>query len=356
MTLRNRFASGRMIRSDVVQSPTITWDGSVLVYNGHLDNPPQTLPASRHLLSVNATDLVRGSGVILDTNNYGFNLGTGPNDGCHYDGKFAFVPKNDGGNFGVTGGGSMADAIARDLYVGCALTPSAGQSISISGLDTGFQYSFGSHPLQVVMRYRVGAGDWHEVSSANYSVTPGYWLYSDLSLALNNEAALQNVQQPVDLRFYVYCNGNDARYHPAELVRSSGDDLIIRGTCKTVAVPGQPGGLRSVAGRHLVALSWVPVAGAESYIVRWGTTAGGPYTGSLTGLTQSLATITVEASTDLVTWTPLASSSLGNPMTALIAGVTVSSAGSAPATVTVFDAPAKATALHRFLWVRITRP
>lgn len=67
-------------------------------------------------------------------------------------------------------------------------------------------------------------------------------------------------------------------------------------------------------------------------------------------------TITVEASTDLVTWTPLASSSLGSPITALIAGVTVSSAGSVPATVTVFDTPAKAAAPCRFLWVRITRP
>jgi hypothetical protein len=444
------------------------WEGSVLVYSGHLDHPPLTLPASRHLLALNASELVRGPGVRLQTNNYGFNPGTGPDGGCHYDGKFVFEPATDGANFGATGGGSLSNAIARGLYVGCTIIPATGQAIALQGLDTGFQYSFGSHPLQAVLRYRIGTGDWHELTSPGYSVTPGYWLYNDVSLALTGEAALQSVREPLELRFHLYSTGPDARWHPAELVRSVGEDLILRGTCQTVGVPGRVGGLRSVAGRHQVTLSWIPVAGAESYTVRWGTFPGGPYTGSQSGLTQVMATIgglsggvpcyftveavnalgpglaspessavpltsfeawrnvmftleqiasgqaddaadpdgdgwrnlleyafasdplqaastpvvttrlagspkrlslslplwaekddltvVVEASDDLIAWTPLARSTAGGSMLPLAIGVTVNSTGLSPATVTVLDLPAEATAVSRFIRLSVGRP
>ena len=267
------------------------YDGSVLVYTGHLNDPPRTLPASRHLLALSASDIVRSPGVLLDTNNYGFTSGSGPDASCHYDGKFPFVPKNDGYNFGTAGGGSLSNAIARDIYIGCTVSPAAGQKISMSSLDTGFQYSFGGFALKVVLRYRVGAGAWHNVEVPGYSVTPGYWLYNDLTLPLAGEQPLQDVREPVELRFYLYWTGVDARWHPAELVRQSGEDLIIQGKCQTVDVPGGISGLRWVATTQQIALAWGSVAGAGSYTVRWGTTPGGPYTGSLTGLTQSLATI-----------------------------------------------------------------
>ena len=444
------------------------WDGSVLVYTGHLEDPPLTLPASRHLMALEASDVTRGFGFLFQTNNYGFNPGSGPNGGCHYDGKFTFEPATDGANFGAAGGGSLSNAISRGLYVGCTVTPAVGQAISISRLDTGFQYSFGGFPLQVVLRYRVGAGDWHDVSAPGYSIMPHYWIYNDLSLALTGEAELQHVQQPIELRFYIYWTASDARWHPAELVRSSGEDLVVSGTNQTVAAPGQVGGLRAVAGPGQVALSWPPVPSAESYTVRWGSTGGGPYLGSLSGLTQSLAlitalsgdvpyyftveatnqygagpasaeklavpltayaawrnlsftpaqiaagdtadsadpdgdgvtnlreyafgldpmqvsvstpvaarlpssavqlsvllplwankddiTVTVEASTNLSAWTPLARSTAGGPMTALVGGVIVNSTGSGPAVVTVSDTPTETAALQRFLWVRVTRP
>lgn len=267
------------------------WDADVLVYSGHLDNPPLSLPVSRHLLSLDASDLTRGPGLELNTDNYGFDPGTGDDGGCHYDKKMPFLPTSDDGNFGATGGGSLSNAIQRNLYVGCTLTPVTGQSVSICSLDTGFQYSFGSHPLQVVLRYRIGTGGWHEVSPPGYSVTNGFWLFNDLSLVLTDQAALRNVQQPVELRLYVFWTGDDARWHPAELVRSSGEDLVIRGRCQTLGAPGKAGGLRSAAGMRQVTLSWIPVAGAASYTVRWGAKAGGPYTNSLTGLTQSAATL-----------------------------------------------------------------
>ena len=451
------------------------WEGEgSLNYSSNLAHPPQTLPVSRHLLAVSASDLARGTGAILDANNYGFSAGQGgvDNQHGHYDGQFPFQPATDWANFGAAGGGSYADMVARNAYVGVTVTPATGQSVSINGVDTGFQYPFGSREtpirfLQAVLRYRVGTGTWHDVAApAGYSVEAGYWLYNDLALALAGEPALQNVTQPVELRFYLYWTGNDARYHPASLIRQSGEDLIVRGTSTTVAVPGPPGDLRTAAGRHQVAISWTPVAGAESYTLRWGTTAG-VYTGSLTGLTQATATVTglpggvphyftveavnsfgpgtsatpisatpltsfqswqaaeftagqigsglgaatadpdadgrsnlieyafgsnpltaeaqpwsiglsgtparlaatlplwadhdditvtVEASGDLISWTPLARSTAGTTMTALASGITINTAGSSPSTITVLDDPATATVPRRFFRVSISAP
>ncbi len=442
------------------------WEGEgALVYSTRLSNPPLTLPVARHLLALGASDITRGPGVHFDTDNYGFSIG-------HYDGKFPFQPDTDSGNFGATGGGSLANIVAREVYIGCTVTPAAGQSVSISSLDTGFQYSYGNREtpirrLQAVLRYRVGSGDWHVVAApGTYSVEAGYWIYNDLTLALAGETALQNVTQPVELRFYLYWTGDDARWHPASLVRQSGEDLIIRGTSTTVAAPGQPAGLRTAAGRHQVALSWTPVAGATSYTLRWGTSAG-VYTGSLTGLTQATATvtglpggvphyftveavntfgsgpaatpvsatpltafqtwqaahftaaqitaglgnatadpdadgqtnlveyafgsdpttanvpaaqitragtpalltatlpiwadnddltITVEASADLVTWTPLARSTAGGAMLPLVGGVQIVGTSGAPGTFVVRDDPAQAAAPRRFFRVSVTTP
>ncbi len=271
------------------------WEAAELNYSAHLANPPTLLPVARHLLAVGASAVTRSPAMILNTNNYGFPPGqSSQGDGGHYDGKFPFQPQDNGANFGATGGGSFANALARDLYIGCTVTPAVGQSVSISGLDAGFQYSFGNRDpmnyLQLVLRYRIGADSWHDVPAPPNCITPGFWLYNDLSLALAGEAALQNVQEPVELRFYFYCTGTNAGYHPASLIRTSGEDLIIRGTYETVAPPGRVGGLRSSAGRHQVSLAWTPVAGASSYTLRWGTVPG-VYTGVLTGLTQSIATV-----------------------------------------------------------------
>ncbi len=375
---------------------------------------------------------------------------------------------NDGGNFGATGGGSPSDAIARRLYLGWSIAPAEGQAVSISGLDTGFQYSFGGHALRVLLRYRVGSDDWRDVPAAGYAVTQGYWLFNDLSLALSGETVLQNVRQPVELRLYVYGTGDDARWHPAGLVRASGEDLILRGTYQTVAAPGRVDGLRTVAGRHRLSVSWSPVPGAESYTLRWGSSPGGPYTASQAGLGQALAvidalpdgapcyfvveannafgagpasvesaatpldareawralvfspleiadglaadaadpdgdglanlleyafgsdplrsdgaapvsaeragapprlaitfpllpdrpdiTLTVESSSDLATWIPIARSVAGGAVQPLTGTVTVEGGASAPANVTVFDESALASAHGRFLRIRVSVP
>lgn len=271
------------------------WEAADLNYSAHLANPPTILPVARHLLAVGASAVTRSPGMILDTVNYGFPPGqSSQDDGGHYDGKFPFQPLDYGANFGAAGGGSLANAIARNLYIGCTVTPAVGQSVSLSGLDAGFQYSFGNRDpmnyLQLVLRYRIGTGPWHEVPAPQNCITPGFWLYNDLSLALAGETALQNVQEPVELRFYLYCTGTNAGYHPASLIRTSGEDLIIRGTYETVGAPGRVGSLRSAASRHQVSLAWTPVAGATSYTLRWGTVPG-VYTGALTGLTQSIGTV-----------------------------------------------------------------
>ncbi|HLP07292.1 MAG TPA: fibronectin type III domain-containing protein, partial [Opitutaceae bacterium] len=268
------------------------WDGAVLNYSANLATPPTILPVARHQLAVKAGHITRGPGVLLDTNNYGFPAGQGGADDQHghYDGKFPFIPGDDGGNFGATGGGSLANAIARELYIGATVTPGVGQSVALGELQAGFQYSYGARPLSAVLRYRLGSGVWHELPVPSYSVATGAWVHNDFTLPLSGEPALQTITEPLELRLYLYWTGEDARWHPAALTRTTGEDLILRGTATTFAAPGQPTGLRSAAGRHQVALSWTPVAGATSYTVRWGT-APGVYTGSASGLVQATTVV-----------------------------------------------------------------
>ncbi|HLP01865.1 MAG TPA: fibronectin type III domain-containing protein, partial [Opitutaceae bacterium] len=443
------------------------WDGAVLNYSANLANPPTILPVARHQLAVTAGNITRGAGVVLDTNNYGFPAGQGGVDEQHghYDGKFPFYPGTDDGNFGATGGGSLANAIARELYIGTTVTPGEGQTVALGELQAGFQYSYGGHPLSAVLRYRLGSGVWHELPIPSYAVATGAWVHNDFTLALSGEPALQTITEPLELRLYLYWTGDDARWHPAALTRTTGEDLILRGTATTFAAPGQPNGLRSAVGRHQVALSWTPVAGATSYTVRWGT-APGVYTGSASGLVQATTVVgnlagdvlhyftvealnafgtgpttaplaatpltsfqswqrttftdaqrdaglaatdadpdadgatniveyafgtsplsadqsptqvilagappaltatlplwaekddivvTVEASADLVAWTPLARSTAGTPMVPLLAGVAVGSSGTAPSMITVRDAVPSSVVGRRFLRVSVSR-
>ena len=267
------------------------WEAGTLIYTGHLDDPPRVLPVARRLLAVATGDVTRGPGLMLELNDYGFNPRSGADGGCHYDGKFPFLPLHDGGNFGATGGGSPADAIARQLYLGWSIAPAEGQAVSFSGLETGFQYSFGGYPLSILLRYRVGPGAWREVPATSYAVRPGFWLFNDLSLALSGETELQNIREPVELRLYVYGMGDNARWHPALLVRAAGEDLILRGTYQTVAAPGRVEGLRTFPSRHRLDVSWTPVPGADSYTLRWGPSPGGPYPTSQAGLVQAVAVL-----------------------------------------------------------------
>ncbi len=252
------------------------WEGHDLVYAGHSSAWPAVLPVERHFQSIQPEYLEKGAGVILDPDNYGFNPGTGPNGvGCHYDGKYVFMPSDDGGNFGAAGGGSFANALSRDLFVGFSVMPAAGQSLSISGIDTGFQYSFGGEgrTLLLHLRYRLGDGEWHDLPVSGYQILPGSRTTNDVSIPLSQESDLQDISVPVEFRFYLYSTQEDARYHPVSMYRSEGAELMLRGSVETVGVPGVPSGLRGVIQNGQIMLAWNPLAGVNRYRVRWGSSA-----------------------------------------------------------------------------------
>jgi fibronectin type 3 domain-containing protein len=67
----------------------------------------------------------------------------------------------------------------------------------------------------------------------------------------------------------------------------SGNSSQVIGTL----TPAVPTGLNAVAGNGQVALSWNGALGAATYTVHYGTTAGGPYDGSVTGIAGTATTV-----------------------------------------------------------------
>lgn len=267
------------------------WEGSVLTY-GNTNDLPESMPVARQMMGVAAGEVALGPDMECHFDDYGFGIGTGEGEGAtYYDGKLVFGPRDDGCDFGAEGGGSLSNAVERGIYVGFSLVPAAGQALSIQRIETGFQYPFGGRTLRVALRYRVGTGEWHTVMSAGYGMVPGAAEHNDLTLELGEESALQGVMQPLEMRFYFYAESDNARWHPAAMVRTAGEDLVVRGTCETVGVPGAPSGLNALGGEGGVMLSWVPVAGASSYTVHWGVGIG-EWSGVMTGLVQAAATVT----------------------------------------------------------------
>jgi hypothetical protein len=266
------------------------WDGATLLY-ADTNNLPTHMPCVRHVLSLSADDIALSSNLTHSFDDYGYGIGTGSGgQGTIYDGSLTFAPRDDSANFGAPGGGSLSNVVAREAYLVFSFTPVMGQGLSVQSLETGFKFAFGAGLHQFALRYRVGGGDWHTVSPQGYAVTPGWENCNDVALVLTNEAALQGVTQPVEMRFYFYSTNSETSWHPASLVRCSGEDVILRGQTVPVAVPGQPRNVLSQSGTNAVALAWTPVAGADTYVVRWGREPGVEL-GAVTGLVQAATTI-----------------------------------------------------------------
>ncbi len=268
------------------------WDGATLLYS-NTHNLPTTMPCGRHAFALDASEIALSTNMSHYFEDYGYGLGTGTDgQGTLFDGSLTFAPLDNWANFGAPGGGSLSNAVEREMYIGFSIVPAGGQALSLHSLDTGFKFTLGNGPLQVALRYRVGSNAWHDVPAPGYSVQSGYipCNVNELSLSLTNEPALQHVTQPIEMRFYVYSTNSETAWHPASLIRCSGEDVVIRGQTQTVAVPAPPSDLRAHAESQTVNLAWTPVAGASSYTVRWGLQPGVDL-GSVTGLVQSTASI-----------------------------------------------------------------
>lgn len=267
------------------------WDGASLGY-ADTNQLPVSMPCVRHAFAVTASPVSLSPALTHSFDDYGYGPGTGTDgQSTHYDGKLTFAPTNDWSNFGAPGGGSLSNAVARELYLTFTMAAAVGQALRLDQLDTGFMYSFGQTNLRFALRYRVGTNIWREVTADGYTIRHGAAFCNDVSLDLSDEAALQEITEPVEFRFYLYATNAEARWHPASLVRCAGEDVLVHGTAEGIGPPPQPGELRSRAGERRIDLAWYPVPGAESYTVRWGREPGVAL-GGLTGLVQAACSVT----------------------------------------------------------------
>jgi fibronectin type 3 domain-containing protein len=89
-------------------------------------------------------------------------------------------------------------------------------------------------------------------------------------------------------------NSSTTYYYVLSALNGSGEsvDSAAIGVTTLTGPPAAPTGLSAILGTNQVTLSWMPTSGTTSYGVKRGTTSGGPYTTTATGLTSTTYTDT----------------------------------------------------------------
>jgi hypothetical protein len=292
------------------------------------------------LLAVDTTNVTLGAGMIAGDAGYHW-----------FTGAIGFFPADDSNNFGAAGGGSLANAISRDLYVTFGVQPRAGYAVSLSSITVPLlsYIDITASNLYMVLRYKVGSGDWisHPAGAhkLNSSLTSGPTAPDVATFDLSTIAALQNVTGTVQFRLYFYSTLAQAMYCRAGIGGVDGADLIVTGSA--VETSGGYDAWESVnfTAAQIAAGLAQPTADADGdgfdnlteYAL--GTDPTGASSANalklsvLTNGAASLtipysdathdATVIVEASCDLATFTPVAESIAGLPYELLSAGFNV---------------------------------
>jgi len=185
-----------------------------------------SVTAGERVLLVDAEALVRGPGMIAG------DVGYHP-----MDDSYGFFPIDDSANFGAAGGGSLENAVERDLYVGFSLSPRAGSALNFQELLVGVIDPYvdpDTHRLRIQLRYRIGDEDWANAGEVQ-ELVPQYHTPTDLSFDLSGEAALQHLTEAVEFRFYFYSPQEDHRWCRAGFRSSSGNDLVLTGSVEVAS-------------------------------------------------------------------------------------------------------------------------
>lgn len=185
-----------------------------------------SVPVSHYALGVSVSPLVRGAGLV-------------PGDvGYHpLHGSFGFQPEADSANFGASGGGSLPDAAARNLYVGVVLAPEEGSRLTLTHLDTGALYPYSNRPLLMQLEYRIGKGGFVATQGSALAIQQETQAPTDLRIDLSGVAELQDVVEPVELRLYLYSTASDARWCRAGIRRTTGEDIAVFGKVRPASPP-----------------------------------------------------------------------------------------------------------------------
>jgi hypothetical protein len=183
-------------------------------------------PVSHYALGLTPSSLTRGAGLVAGESGY-HPLG----------GSFGFQPQTDSANFGAPGGGSLANATARNLYVSITLTPQAGTSLSVKRLLAGALYPYSNRPLLVQLQYKIGSGALTPAHPNGIAITTETQTPTDLSIDTSGIGPLQGATQSVELRLYLFSTAADARWCRAGIRRTAGEDLVVVGTVKQPEPP-----------------------------------------------------------------------------------------------------------------------
>lgn len=163
------------------------------------------------------------------------------------------------------------------------------------------------------LRYDFGAGvqrvvDQYSVSSANDvpARDPSAWFFQASNDGTNWTTLDSRTGQVFSARFetknYPIANSTPYRHH--RLYITTNYDLFTNGTATTTfgaqlselalqgpkeLPPPAPAGLSATPGNGVVLLAWSPAAGAQNYLIKRSSTAGGPYVFNTIGSTPGVA-------------------------------------------------------------------
>jgi hypothetical protein len=324
-----------------------------------------SVPASSCVLAAEATNLALGPGMIVGDAGY-----------HTFSDAVGFFPADDNENFGAPGGGSLANAISRDLYVGFSLAPREGYSLSLSGLTVPIVtfIELTTTRMFAALRYSVNGGEWTDLASGAKAITSANYgtpqvLYFDLS----GVAAFQNTGAEISVRLYFYSTDVYAQYCRVGIGHVEGDDLVLAGTASDVSEgvtawktriftageissgaaddDADPDG-DGVTNLVEYALGLDPRSVQPSPLAIAATSAG------ITSLTLPRnaavhdVTILVEVSADLEHYDTLARSDAGLPFVAALAGYTIAEAQNGASVTITTIAP---SASPRFYRLRVVR-
>lgn len=171
-------------------------------------------------------------------------------------GAFGFIPNTDNGNFGAPEGGSLENAIDRDLYLTFAVTPEPGTRVSISKINTGALHPYSSDTFFLQFAFLKTEGPIQLAHPTPITIQQQTQNPTNVEIDTSSIPELQNVTGPIEFQIYFFSTYHASKWCRAGLRRSSGEDLVVSGTISPATPQGrlayQPG---------IATLSWTEVPG-----------------------------------------------------------------------------------------------
>ncbi len=350
--------SGTPVASGVASS-LLRWDFAACT------SYETSVPASSCVLAAEATPFVLGPGMIVGDAGY-----------HPFGDAVGFFPVDDSNNFGAAGGGSLANAVSRDLYVGFSLAPREGYSLSLSGLSVPVvtYIDLDATHMFAALRYRVGEGPWTDHASGARAITSAtYGTPQVIQFDLSGIAAFQNARENIEMRLYFYSTDEYAMWCRVGIGHVEGDDLVLSGTASDVSEGAAAwktrvftaGEIASGAADDAADLDGDGVSNLAEYAMGLDPRVAQPSPLAIAATSAGITTVTLprnaavhdvttllEVSSDLKNYVNLARSDGGLPFTLSLAGYSVTESGDGALVTISTTAPSASPRFFRLRFVR----